>query len=167
MVVDCLRPTVEEDELPNEEKQASLLMQLIETCWNEDPKCRPEFKYCLSELGKISPHRGELMDNLIELMEQYTTSLESIVAERTADIIVEKEKGDLLLSKMLPPLIAEELKLGKNPQPEYFASVTIYFRYLSIAFVLISRSYSSIFKLHKIGGGNWELRVGELDRPYN
>ena len=147
MVVDCLRPTVEEDELPNEEKQASLLMQLIETCWNEDPKCRPEFKYCLSELGKISPHRGELMDNLIELMEQYTTSLESIVAERTADIIVEKEKGDLLLSKMLPPLIAEELKLGKNPQPEYFASVTIYFRYLSIAFVLISRSYLSIFKL--------------------
>jgi len=127
MAVDCLRPTVEEDELPNEEKQASMLMQLIELCWNEDPKCRPEFKYCLSELGKICPHRGELMDNLIELMEQYTTSLESIVAERTADIIVEKEKGDLLLSKMLPPLIAEELKLGKNPQPEYFASVTIYF----------------------------------------
>lgn len=85
--------------------------------------------FLLYDLGKISPHRGELMDNLIELMEQYTTSLESIVSERTADIMVEKEKGDLLLSKMLPPLIAEELKLGKNPQPEFFAQVTIYFRY--------------------------------------
>lgn len=85
--------------------------------------------FSLHDVGKISPHRGELMDNLIELMEQYTTSLESIVSERTADIMVEKEKGDLLLSKMLPPLIAEELKLGKNPQPEYFAQVTIYFRY--------------------------------------
>ncbi|XP_066916314.1 uncharacterized protein [Clytia hemisphaerica] len=127
VTMDCLRPAIEEDELPNEEVQASLMMELIEMCWNEDPKSRPEFKYCLSELGKICPHRGELMDNLIELMEQYTTSLESIVAERTADIIVEKEKGDLLLGKMLPPLIAEELKLGKNPQPEYFASVTIYF----------------------------------------
>jgi len=125
--IECLRPEVLEDELPQEEKQAFLLMQLIEQCWNEDPLCRPEFKTCMSDLGKISPHRGELMDNLIELMEQYTTSLESIVSERTADIMVEKEKGDLLLGKMLPPLIAEELKLGKNPQPEFFAQVTIYF----------------------------------------
>lgn len=68
------------------------------------------------------------MDNLIVLMEQYTTSLEAIVAERTSDLVAEKEKGDVLLSKMLPPLIAEELKLGKNPKPEYFNCVTIYFR---------------------------------------
>lgn len=125
--VKCLRPQVNPDELPEDENQSRLLMELIKLCWNQDPLCRPTFKECMSKLGRISPHRGELMDNLIELMEQYTTSLESIVAERTADVVAEKEKGDLLLSKMLPPLIAEELKLGKNPQPEYFNSVTIYF----------------------------------------
>lgn len=50
--IECLRPEVLEDELPQEEKQAHLLMQLIEQCWNEDPLCRPEFKTCMSDLGK-------------------------------------------------------------------------------------------------------------------
>ena len=67
------------------------------------------------------------MDGLIKLMEAYTASLEYIVSQRTASIQEEKAKGDDLLNKMLPPLIAEELKSGKNPQPEFFKSVTIYF----------------------------------------
>lgn len=53
ILVECLRPEVLEDELPQEEKQARLLLQLIEHCWNEDPLCRPEFKFCMSELGRF------------------------------------------------------------------------------------------------------------------
>jgi len=99
----------------------------IECCWNEDPRCRPDFVTKGKCLNRISTHRGELIDNLLILMEQYTGSLEAIVAERTADLMEEKAKVDSLLSKMLPPLIAEELKVGKNPTPEYFNNVTIYF----------------------------------------
>lgn len=133
-----LRPQINEDEFPPDADQAKRMYELIQNCWNQDPLCRPKFNECMKSLGSISPHRGELMDNLILLMEQYTTSLEAIVMERTADVIQEKEKGDVLLSKMLPPLIAEELKLGKNPKPEFFNCVTIYFRsvatYQSISF---------------------------------
>ena len=122
-----IRPQINEDDLPDNVEQAEGLLTLIETCWNHDPLCRPDFATCGKCLNRISPHRGELMDNLIVLMEQYTSSLEAIVAERTANIAEEKAKIDLLLSKMLPPLIAEELKSGKNPKPEYFNNVTIYF----------------------------------------
>lgn len=127
LAIDVLRPEVAEDFLPVETEQATGLQNLIEACWNQDPTCRPTFDGCMKLLNKINPHRGELMDNLIVLMEHYTNSLEAIVAERTCDVKEEKEKGDLLLSKMLPPLIAEELKSGSKPVPEYFNCVTIYF----------------------------------------
>ena len=127
----CLRPQITRDELPKEDNQANGLYELIQQCWNQDLSCRPTFGKCTSLLNKICPHRGELMDNLIVLMEQYTNSLETIVAERTCELREEKEKSDVLLSKMLPPLIAEELKSGNNPKPEYFNFVTIYFRWVS------------------------------------
>jgi len=125
--IKVLRPQVQRDELPKEDAQAEGLYELVQLCWNQDASVRPSFKDCMSKLNKISPHRGELMDNLIVLMEQYTNNLESIVAERTAELRAEKEQSDVLLSKMLPPLIAEELKSGNNPKPEYFNCVTIYF----------------------------------------
>lgn len=126
--VNSIRPTLAEDDLPNDAKQTSGLIGMIGRCWHEDPTLRPDFQECMKALNQIVPTKGELMDNLVELMEQYTNSLESIVAERTSDLVSEKAASDALLSKMLPALIAEELKLGGNPQPEYFNCVTIYFR---------------------------------------
>jgi len=123
----CLRPDLPDDNLPPNPDQAAGLRTLIETCWNQDQMMRPDLNTIMKCLNRICPHSGELMDGLIKLMEAYTASLEYIVSQRTASIQEEKAKGDDLLNKMLPPLIAEELKSGKNPQPEFFKSVTIYF----------------------------------------
>ena len=43
------------------------------------------------------------MDVMIQKLEKYATNLEEIVQERTAELVQEKRKTDLLLSRMLPP----------------------------------------------------------------
>ena len=43
------------------------------------------------------------MDNMIQKLEKYANNLEDIVEARTAELVEEKKKMDLLLYRMLPP----------------------------------------------------------------
>lgn len=63
-------------------------------------------------------------------MEKYSKHLESLVADRTADLENEKLKTDRLLYSMLPKPIADELRHGRMINAEQFGSCTIYFRYI-------------------------------------
>ena len=45
------------------------------------------------------------MDNMIQKLESYATNLESIVEQRTGELLDEKKKTDLLLYRMLPPYL--------------------------------------------------------------
>ncbi|VDL91514.1 unnamed protein product [Schistocephalus solidus] len=60
-------------------------------------------------------------------MEKYSAHLESIVNERTQDLIVEKQRTDELLHSMLPKSIANQLRSGQPVPAEAYASCTIYF----------------------------------------
>jgi len=42
------------------------------------------------------------MDSMIHKLEKYADNLESIVQQRTAELIDEKHKTDMLLNRMLP-----------------------------------------------------------------
>lgn len=42
------------------------------------------------------------MDNMLRMMEKYATNLESLVEQRTKELVEEKKKTDLLLYRMLP-----------------------------------------------------------------
>lgn len=48
------------------------------------------------------------------MLEQYTTSLEQEVEERTKELVEEKKKSDILLYRMLPRQVVEKLKLGMH-----------------------------------------------------
>ena len=74
------------------------------------------------------------------MMEEYTSTLEREVDERTKELVAEKKKADVLLGRMLPRFfldkiqlipnlrqVAERLKLGQSVEPEGFESVTIFF----------------------------------------
>ena len=43
------------------------------------------------------------MDSMIKKLEKYADNLENIVQQRTAELINEKQKTDMLLYRMLPP----------------------------------------------------------------
>ena len=47
-----------------------------------------------------------ITDRMIKMMEQYTDNLEDLVAERSEQLAIEKEKADNLLCRMLPKLVS-------------------------------------------------------------
>ena len=49
-----------------------------------------------------STRQRSITDRMIKMMEQYTDNLEDIVAERSEQLALEKEKADNLLCRMLP-----------------------------------------------------------------
>ena len=44
---------------------------------------------------------------MLDKLEKYANSLENIIQERTGELMQEKQKTDLLLHQMLPPLVAQ------------------------------------------------------------
>jgi len=45
----------------------------------------------------------DIMDSMLQKLEKYADNLENIVQERTAQLVDEKHKTDMLLYRMLPP----------------------------------------------------------------
>uniref|UniRef100_A0A914NMA0 guanylate cyclase n=1 Tax=Meloidogyne incognita TaxID=6306 RepID=A0A914NMA0_MELIC len=68
-----------------------------------------------------------LMDYVFGMLEQYASSLEQEVEERTRELVEEKRKSDILLYRMLPKQVADKLKLGEFVEPEQFSAATIFF----------------------------------------
>jgi len=46
------------------------------------------------------------MDTMIQKLEKYADNLENVVLQRTAELIDEKQKTDMLLYRMLPQYAA-------------------------------------------------------------
>ena len=67
------------------------------------------------------------MDYVLNLMEQYASSLEQEVEERTKELVEEKKKSDILLYRMLPRQVVEKLKAGESVEPEQFQAATVFF----------------------------------------
>ena len=115
------RPNVNEDYF--DKRQVALMKQ----CWSDSPFERPDFNTIKNKLKRISGKQGNLVDNMIDMMEKYTNNLEDLVKERTEELAAEKLKTDDLLYKMLPRAITEQLKNGKQVEAETFECVTIFF----------------------------------------
>ena len=49
--------------------------------------------------------RFDIMDTMLHKLEMYANNLESLVQQRTVELEEEKLKTDMLLSRMLPPLV--------------------------------------------------------------
>ncbi|KAK3091527.1 hypothetical protein FSP39_020527 [Pinctada imbricata] len=101
---------------------------IIKECWDEDPIKRLDFKTLRNKLKPLQKGmKPNILDNMVSIMEKYASNLESVVEERTEQLIEEKKKTEELLHQMLPKYVAEQLKLGKEVEAEHFDSVTIYF----------------------------------------
>ncbi|XP_070572314.1 atrial natriuretic peptide receptor 1-like [Ptychodera flava] len=101
---------------------------LMLKCWAEDPMERPDFGEIRKTVQAINKgKKAHILDNMIDMMEAYTNNLEAIVAERTEQLVNEKKKTDMLLYRMLPETVAEQLKRGQTVAAENYDAVSIFF----------------------------------------
>ncbi|CAJ0958950.1 unnamed protein product, partial [Ranitomeya imitator] len=89
---------------------------------------RPPFEQVKKSLEKMNPNRVSPVDMMMNLMEKYSKHLEAIVAERTQDLLQEKQKTDRLLYSMLPKPVADDLRQGLTCEAQSYANATVYFR---------------------------------------
>ncbi|KAM5148116.1 atrial natriuretic peptide receptor 1-like [Mantella aurantiaca] len=101
--------------------------ELIKRCWAHNAMMRPSFEQVKKSLEKMNPHRVSPVDMMMNLMEKYSKHLEAIVAERTQDLLQEKQKTDRLLYSMLPKPVADDLRQGITSQAQSYSNATVYF----------------------------------------
>uniref|UniRef100_A0A3Q1BBL0 Guanylate cyclase n=1 Tax=Amphiprion ocellaris TaxID=80972 RepID=A0A3Q1BBL0_AMPOC len=101
--------------------------ELIKKCWSHNVTMRPTFEQVKKMLEKMNPHKVSPVDMMMNLMEKYSKHLEAIVAERTQDLLQEKQKTDRLLYSMLPKPVADDLRQGRTAEAQSFSNATVYF----------------------------------------
>ncbi|XP_040895652.1 atrial natriuretic peptide receptor 2-like isoform X2 [Toxotes jaculatrix] len=101
--------------------------ELIKKCWSHNITMRPTFEQAKKMLDKMNPHKVSPVDMMMNLMEKYSKHLEAIVAERTQDLLQEKQKTDRLLYSMLPKPVADDLRQGRTAEAQSFSIATVYF----------------------------------------
>uniref|UniRef100_A0A3B4USJ9 Guanylate cyclase n=1 Tax=Seriola dumerili TaxID=41447 RepID=A0A3B4USJ9_SERDU len=132
------RPVVSPDYAPLE------CIQLMKQCWNEQPEKRPSFEEIFDQFKNINKgKKTNIIDSMLRMLEQYSSNLEELIRERTEELEIEKQKTEKLLTQMLPPSVAEALKVGGTVEPEYFDHVSLYFSDI-VGFTTISANSEPI-----------------------
>ncbi|TPP61763.1 Guanylate cyclase [Fasciola gigantica] len=116
------RPKVSQSEAP------PAYIECMKRAWAESPVMRPSFEEIHQQLRTLNQGKKiNIVDHMFKIMEKYSADLEDQVRERTEELETEKKKTELLIARMLPPVVAESLMSGKPVRPEAFDEVTIYF----------------------------------------
>eukprot|EP00079_Xenopus_tropicalis_P034867 XP_017948638.1 PREDICTED: atrial natriuretic peptide receptor 2-like [Xenopus tropicalis] len=102
--------------------------ELVKKCWAHNPLLRPSFEHIRKTLERMNPHKVSPVDMMMNLMEKYSKHLEAVVAERTQDLLQEKQKTDRLLYSMLPKPVADDLRQGLMCEAQSYANATVFFR---------------------------------------
>lgn len=107
----------------------SKLIELMRTCWNEEPAMRPSLIQVRNSLRRIT--RGiaskNYLDNLLDRLQKYAENLEQIVDAKSSDIVSEKLRTEELLYQLVPKFVADRLKQNEPIIPQVFDGVTIFF----------------------------------------
>nr|XP_039271928.1 retinal guanylyl cyclase 1-like [Styela clava] len=116
------RPTISDEQISPE------MIRVIKQCWQQQPQLRLTFSVVNNEMKKMRKGtKHNIVENMMKQLEEYSCSLEDLVAERTAELDEEKKKTESLLMRMLPPTVAHKLMSNDIVIPETFENCTIYF----------------------------------------
>jgi serine/threonine protein kinase len=96
------------------------------TCWADCPEDRPPFGEILVIIKRMHDP-GTLVDNMVQMLEKYSSNLEHLVEQRTQALADEKSRSEELLYQMIPRKVAQQLKAGSKITAEQFEEVTVCF----------------------------------------
>jgi len=134
-----VRPLIREHQWPKKYEIRKQLKALMEMCWFDEPIMRPTLADVKNAVEVMDPRKGELIEHLISMLEQYSTNLEHIVTKRTAQLEKESQRTEDLVSRLLPKQVSQTLKEGGIVEPENFEFTTIYFSDV-VGFTSIARA---------------------------
>ncbi|XP_012566685.2 atrial natriuretic peptide receptor 1 isoform X1 [Hydra vulgaris] len=101
------------------------LLDIMNSCQSELAEERPTFKEVKLSLKTIFGDRTDILDNMIEMMEKYSSDLNKAVKERSEMYKKEKIKSNELLYRCVPAPIAEELLEGSTIEPQHLSLVSL------------------------------------------
>nr|CDS31849.1 retinal guanylyl cyclase 2 [Hymenolepis microstoma] len=118
----AFRPKVFGEEIPTS------YIEILEQCWHENPSVRPTFNELRERMQYLTRgKKTDIVEHMFKMMEQYSTGLEDKVEARMEELENERKKKEILIGRMLPPVVAEALKSGIAVAPETYDEVSIYF----------------------------------------
>ncbi|XP_055332279.1 atrial natriuretic peptide receptor 1-like [Paramacrobiotus metropolitanus] len=97
------------------------------TCTNPNDKSAAESVIKTFKKATGRKHNENMMERIAKRLERYTAQLDTLVAERTAELSAEKAQCESLLMEMFPKEIIPDLRKGCVINPETFESVTVMF----------------------------------------
>uniref|UniRef100_A0A1I7SXS4 guanylate cyclase n=1 Tax=Caenorhabditis tropicalis TaxID=1561998 RepID=A0A1I7SXS4_9PELO len=103
------------------------LLSIIQQCWLFKPAARPTLIKITDAVHREFGQdvKGTLIDQMIEMIDEYSANLEQIVAERTRELEQDMATTENLLYQLLPKTIADAIRCGKSVVPEQHSSVTL------------------------------------------
>ncbi|CAD6194485.1 unnamed protein product [Caenorhabditis auriculariae] len=103
------------------------LVSVMQQCWLQRISGRPAlFKISDAVAREFEKDlKGTLIDQMIEMVDEYSANLEQVVATRTRELDQQMSQTENLLYQLLPKSIADALREGRPTYPEQHHSVSL------------------------------------------
>ncbi|XP_055332314.1 atrial natriuretic peptide receptor 1-like [Paramacrobiotus metropolitanus] len=111
----------------------------IEDCMRSDYNLRPPIFGIKRSFQKLSNLPQNVVSHMLKLLDQQTQQLEHLVQVKTATLVEETTKTDMLLAEMLPRSIIKQLRNKEPLSAESFDSVSILFSDLPVFAKLVMK----------------------------
>ncbi|EFP07762.1 CRE-GCY-29 protein [Caenorhabditis remanei] len=103
------------------------MIALLQDCWSDQPDMRPTIRRVRLATEVALKTKGNLVDSMMRMMEEYANNLEKLVGERTKLAEEANLRAERLLFQLLPKHVAIELKAGRSVPPKMYDSATVMF----------------------------------------
>ncbi|KAL5104540.1 Retinal guanylyl cyclase 2 [Taenia crassiceps] len=121
---------------------------ILQRSWSDNPRLRPTFKELNEEIQRLtSEKKANIVEHMFKMMEHYSSRLEEEVKARAAELELEKRKKELLICRLLPPVVAGALKAGVAVAPETYDEVSLYISDI-VGFTTISAMSTPLQVVH-------------------
>ncbi|CAP37808.2 Protein CBR-GCY-29 [Caenorhabditis briggsae] len=116
------RPSIQKNKKLNPD-----MIALLQDCWSGQPDMRPTIRRVRLATEIALKTKGNLVDSMMKMMEEYANNLEKLVGERTKLAEEANLRAERLLFQLLPKNVVIELKAGRSVPPKLYDSATVMF----------------------------------------
>lgn len=99
--------------------------QILEYGWSEVSTMRPSCEQIQKMLKQAHDFKKTVLDNMVEASEDYTTSLEEKLQEKTKQLEVAEEKATIMYDYLVPPFLQKKVLGRKSTELDITSSASV------------------------------------------